>query len=111
MSSQPQTLHGDDLKVLHSMAYAQELARNMKGFQNFTISFSIICILSGGINSLGQGIGGLAIEAGAARLVQLLTAARTRQLTGVGLKDEHDDAAPTVGSSDVSSNFLLAAPG
>ncbi|MEY8690203.1 MAG: amino acid permease [Leptothrix sp. (in: b-proteobacteria)] len=49
----------EDLKVLHSMGYAQELARNMKGFQNFAISFSIICILSGGINSLGQGISGL----------------------------------------------------
>ena len=49
----------DDLKVLHSMGYAQELARNMKGFQNFAISFSIICILSGGINSLGQGISGV----------------------------------------------------
>jgi amino acid transporter len=59
VSSQTQTLHDDDLKVLHSMGYAQELARNMKGFQNFAISFSIICILSGGINSLGQGIGGL----------------------------------------------------
>lgn len=31
----------------------------MKGFQNFAISFSIICILSGGINSLGQGISGV----------------------------------------------------
>ena len=49
----------DDLKVLHSMGYAQELSRNMKGFQNFAISFSIICILSGGINSLGQGISGV----------------------------------------------------
>lgn len=48
-----------DLKLLHSMGYAQELARNMKGFQNFAISFSIICILSGGINSLGQGISGV----------------------------------------------------
>lgn len=51
--------HDEDLKVLHSMGYAQELARNMKGFQNFAISFSIICIVSGGINSLGQGISGL----------------------------------------------------
>ena len=49
----------DDLKVLHGMGYAQELARSMKGFQNFAISFSIICILSGGINSLGQGISGV----------------------------------------------------
>jgi amino acid transporter len=49
----------DDLKVLHSMGYAQELARSMKAFSNFAISFSIICILSGGINSLGQGISGV----------------------------------------------------
>jgi amino acid transporter len=49
----------EDVKLLHSMGYAQELARNMKGFQNFAISFSIICILSGGINSLGQGISGV----------------------------------------------------
>ena len=57
----------DDLKVLHSMGYAQELSRSMRGFQNFAISFSIICILSGGINSLGQGIsavGGAAIGIG-----------------------------------------------
>ncbi|MFE0756516.1 amino acid permease [Inquilinus sp. NPDC058860] len=49
----------DDVKVLHSMGYAQELLRRMSGFSNFAISFSIICILSGGINSLGQGIGGV----------------------------------------------------
>lgn len=59
MSSHHPSHHDEDLKVLHSMGYAQELARNMKGFQNFAISFSIICILSGGINSLGQGISGV----------------------------------------------------
>lgn len=59
MSSETHAHHDEDLKVLHSMGYAQELARNMKGFQNFAISFSIICILSGGINSLGQGISGV----------------------------------------------------
>ena len=59
MSSDPPRTVDDDLKVLHSMGYAQELSRNMKGFQNFAISFSIICILSGGINSLGQGISGV----------------------------------------------------
>jgi len=36
---------------------------------------------------------GLALEAAAAKLVQLLTAARARQLTGVGLKDELDEQA------------------
>lgn len=41
----------EDTKVLHSMGYAQELARRMSGFSNFAISFSIICILAGGITS------------------------------------------------------------
>lgn len=46
------TDHSDeDAKVLHSMGYAQELARRMGGFSNFAISFSIICILAGGITS------------------------------------------------------------
>lgn len=33
------------------MGYAQELSRRMGGFQNFAISFSIICILAGGITA------------------------------------------------------------
>jgi amino acid transporter len=40
-----------DKKVLHNLGYAQELARRMSGFSNFAISFSIICILAGGISS------------------------------------------------------------
>ena len=40
-----------DKKVLHNLGYAQELARRMGGFSNFAISFSIICILAGGISS------------------------------------------------------------
>jgi amino acid transporter len=51
-----------DKKVLHNMGYAQELSRRMSGFSNFAISFSIICILAGGIsafpaafNALGSG--------------------------------------------------------
>ena len=48
-----------DKQVLHKLGYAQELSRRMSGFSNFAISFSIICILSGGINSLGQGISGV----------------------------------------------------
>ncbi|BCW91105.1 hypothetical protein sos41_42840 [Alphaproteobacteria bacterium SO-S41] len=49
------------------MGYAQELDRRMGTFSNFAISFSIICILSGGINSLAQataGAGGAAIGIG-----------------------------------------------
>lgn len=49
--------HSEDLKILHGMGYAQELSRSMSKFSNFAISFSIICILSGGINSFAQAIG------------------------------------------------------
>jgi amino acid transporter len=41
----------EDEKILHGMGYAQELHRGMGAFQNFAISFSIICILSGGFGS------------------------------------------------------------
>ncbi len=51
-----------DKQVLHKLGYAQELSRRMSGFSNFAISFSIICILAGGIsafpaafNALGGG--------------------------------------------------------
>ena len=57
----------EDKRVLHSMGYAQELLRSMRTFQNFAISFSIICILSGGINSFSQGlssVGGASIGFG-----------------------------------------------
>jgi len=40
-----------DKQVLHKLGYAQELSRRMGGFSNFAISFSIICILAGGISS------------------------------------------------------------
>jgi amino acid transporter len=41
----------EDEKVLHGMGYAQELSRRMGPFQSFAISFSIICIISGGFGS------------------------------------------------------------
>src|SRR4029078_5383121 len=44
----------EDTKVLHGMGYAQELQRSMSRFSNFAISFSIICIRAGGINSFAQ---------------------------------------------------------
>ncbi|MBP1857478.1 amino acid permease [Rhizobium herbae] len=67
MSDYSETDKKHDVGVLHSMGYAQELERRMSSFSNFAISFSIICILSGGINSLGQatsGAGGAAIGIG-----------------------------------------------
>jgi amino acid transporter len=44
----------EDLKVLHSMGYAQELERSMSSFSNFAISFSIISILAGCFTTFGQ---------------------------------------------------------
>jgi amino acid transporter len=45
------TNSNEDENVLHSMGYAQELSRRMGTFQSFAISFSIICIISGGLAS------------------------------------------------------------
>ena len=39
------------------MGYAQELSRRMGVFQNFAISFSIICILAGGIGAYTVALG------------------------------------------------------
>ena len=67
LSATPVSEATEDARVLHSMGYQQELSRSMKPFSNFAVSFSIICILSGGINSLSQaisGVGGAAIGIG-----------------------------------------------
>jgi amino acid transporter len=52
--SDEQTLAAD-AATLHKMGYAQELSRRMGGFSNFAISFSIICILAGGITAFQVG--------------------------------------------------------
>ena len=49
MADQKSQVH--DKQVLHKLGYAQELSRRMSGFSNFAISFSIICILAGGISA------------------------------------------------------------
>jgi amino acid transporter len=62
-----QAAHDADVKQLHSLGYAQELARRMSGFSNFAISFAIICILAGGITAFPQGLsaaGGASIGIG-----------------------------------------------
>jgi amino acid transporter len=57
----------DDVRTLHRLGYAQELARVLGGFSNFAISLSIICILAGGVTSFHVGfcsVGGAAIGIG-----------------------------------------------
>ena len=57
----------DDIQRLHEMGYTQELARRLNGFSNFALSFSIICILAGGVTSFHLGlssVGGASIGLG-----------------------------------------------
>ena len=77
--------HQDDLKTLHGMGYAQELSRRMGPFQNFAISFSIICILAGGITAFPLSLsaaGGASVGYGwpVACLFALLVAAAMGQI-------------------------------
>lgn len=46
-----------DAAELKKMGYEQELHRHMGGFSNFAISFSIICILAGGISAFPLALG------------------------------------------------------
>ena len=57
MSDTNQALDSDAAE-LKKMGYEQELNRHMGGFSNFAISFSIICILAGGISAFPLAIGG-----------------------------------------------------
>jgi amino acid transporter len=45
-----------DMRDLHKMGYAQQLYREMGGFSNFAISFSIISILTGAMLLYGYGL-------------------------------------------------------
>lgn len=46
----------EDVRTLHGLGYAQQLFREMGGFSNFAISFSIISILTGAILLFGYGL-------------------------------------------------------
>src|SRR4051794_41751628 len=52
--------HDEDARLLHKLGYAQVLYREMGGFSNFAISFTIISILAGCLTSyfIGFGNGG-----------------------------------------------------
>jgi hypothetical protein len=45
-----------DIQELHRLGYAQQLFREMGGFSNFAISFSIISILTGAVLLYGYGL-------------------------------------------------------
>src|SRR5438045_595046 len=57
MSTVPTEVQTDaDRKALHRFGYAQQLLRDMGGFSNFAISFSIISILTGAVTLYGTGL-------------------------------------------------------
>ena len=45
-----------DIQELHGYGYAQQLFRDMGGFSNFAISFSVISILTGAVTLYGYGL-------------------------------------------------------
>ncbi|MEY3608034.1 MAG: hypothetical protein RLZZ447_822 [Verrucomicrobiota bacterium] len=63
----PPTGGDADETLLRRLGYAQELRRRLSGFSNFALSFSIICILAGGITSFQLGLG--AVGGAAAGLI------------------------------------------
>ncbi len=70
-ASEQQRRHAEtvahDIQLLNRLGYGQELLRRMSGFSNFAVSFSIICIVAGGITSFPLGlssVGGAAIGLG-----------------------------------------------
>src|SRR6476660_9052432 len=59
MAARPPTreeLIQQDIQDLHRLGYAQQLFREMGGFSNFAISFSIISILTGAVLLYGYGL-------------------------------------------------------
>ena len=59
MTARPPTreeLIQQDIQELHRLGYAQQLFREMGGFSNFAISFSIISILTGAVLLYGYGL-------------------------------------------------------
>ena len=64
-----------DAQALRRLGYAQELLRDMGGFSNFAISFSIISVLTGAVTLYGHGLrfGGPRVMALGWPLVALLT--------------------------------------
>ncbi len=66
--SKPTGLHDDsEERVLAKLGYEQQLDRRLSAFSNFAVSFSIISILTGGVNSIAQvtsGVGGAGIGIG-----------------------------------------------
>ncbi len=67
LNSSDYVVDASEEDVLHELGYEQQLDRRLSQFSNFAVSFSIISILTGGVNSVAQvtsGVGGAGIGIG-----------------------------------------------
>jgi amino acid transporter len=83
----------DDEQYLRSLGYAQQLFREMGGFSNFAISFSIISILTGAVLLYGYGLqfAGPIVNSAGWPLVSLMTLAVAASMAEIA------SAYPTAG--------------
>ena len=102
--------HGDQLKQdssdLHKYGYAQQLYRDMGGFANFAVSFTVISILTGGIALFGHGLnyGGPVVNGIGWPIVTFFTLAVAASMAEIA------SAVPTAGAV-YHWSALLGGPG
>src|SRR2546427_9039307 len=98
MAARPPTreeLIQQDIQDLHHLGYAQQLFREMGGFSNFAISFSIISILTGAVLLYGYGLkfAGPIVNSVSWPVVSLLTLCVAASMAGLA------SAYPTAGGA------------
>jgi amino acid transporter len=96
----------DDAQDLSRFGYAQQLLRDMGGFANFAVSFTIISVLTGAVTLYGHGLnfGGPAVNGIGWPLVTLFTLAVAASMAEIA------SAVPTAGAMYHWSS-LLGGPG
>src|SRR6185295_3945606 len=106
MSSSAHRQTDKDAKDLHRFGYAQELFRDMGGFANFAMSFTIISVITGAAMLFGHGLnyGGPAINGLGWPLVTLFT------MTVAASMAEIASAIPTAGAM-YHWSAILGGPG
>src|SRR5215208_4060159 len=95
-----------DAEQLQRLGYAQQLLRDMGGFSNFALSFSIISVLTGAVTLYGHGIrfGGPLVMSVGWPLVTVMTLAVAASLA------ELASSYPTAGAL-YHWSALLGGPG
>src|SRR5215208_3563683 len=88
-----QDIIDDDVRDLARLGYAQQLYRQMGGFSNFAVSFSIISILTGAVLLYGYGLkfAGPIVNSAGWPLVSLMTLAVAASMAEIA------SAYPTAG--------------